>query len=232
MNSKDIIDAFSYLAREKGIDKNNLTLIIEEIFLTLIEKKYGEEHIEEFSVIVNMDRGEIEIYQEKLVVDTISNPLHEILLKDALKIDETLAVGEICIDILKPSDFGRRLINTAKNHMLHKIKDVEKKSVYDDFIQKVGDIYSGYVHQIQRNRIFVTDENKNELILPKSGQIPNDRYRRGQQIRGLIENVEYSIKGLEIILSRTNDDFLKRNSIRARAISGAKPLPQDSLTNW
>jgi len=210
VNSKDIIDAFTYLAREKGIDKNNLTLIIEEIFLALIGKKYGEEHLEEFSVIVNMDRGEIEIYQEKLVVDVISNPLYEILLIDALKIDKTLTSGEICIDILKPSDFGRRLINTAKNHMLHKIKDVEKKSVYDDFIQKVGDIYSGYVHQIQRNRIFVTDENKNELILPKPGQIPNDRYRRGQQIRGLIESVDYSIKGLEIILSRTNDDFLKR----------------------
>jgi len=210
VNSKDIIDAFTYVANEKGIDKASLTAIIEDIFLTLIAKKFGEDNEEKFSVIVNMDRGEIEIFQEKLVVEKIQDINDEILLKDALKIDKTMIVGDICIDILDPSTFGRRLINTAKHHLLNKIKDVEKKSVYDEFVNKVHDIYSGYVHQIQRNRIFITDENKNELILPRSGQIPNDRYKRGQQIRGLIESVDYSVKGLEIILSRTSNIFLKR----------------------
>ena len=210
MNSKEIIDAFTYVANEKGIDKTSLTAIIEDIFLTLISKKFGEENEEKFSVIVNMDRGEIEIFQEKLVVEKIQDQNNEIILNDALKIDNTMTVGEICIDILDPSIFGRRLINTAKFQLLTKIKDVEKKSVYDEFINKVHDIYSGYVHQIQRNRIFIADENKTELILPRSGQIPNDRYRRGQQVRGLIESVEYTTKGLEIILSRTSDIFLKR----------------------
>ena len=210
MNSKDIIDAFTYVANEKGIDKVSLTAIIEDIFLTLIAKKFGEENEEKFSVIVNMDRGEIEIFQEKIVVEKVEDVNNDILLNDALKIDKTMAVGDICIDILDPSTFGRRLINTAKHHLLNKIKDVEKKSVYDEFVNKVHDIYSGYVHQIQRNRIFITDENKNELILPRSGQIPNDRYKRGQQIRGLIESVDYSVKGLEIILSRTSNIFLKR----------------------
>tara|TARA_Y100001970_G_scaffold22181_1_gene25547 strand:- start:8602 stop:9843 length:1242 start_codon:yes stop_codon:yes gene_type:complete len=210
VNSKEIIDAFAYVANEKSIDKMNLTAIIEDIFTTLIEKKYGEENAEKFSVIVNMDRGEIEIFQEKNVVEKIEDPLNEILLKDALKIDSTMTVGEICIDIIDPGDFGRRLINTAKHHLLNKIKDVEKKSVYDEFYNKVDEIYTGYVHQIQRNRIFISDENKNELILPKAGQIPNDRYRRGQQVRGLIKKVESSIKGLEIILSRTDNNFLKR----------------------
>ena len=87
---------------------------------------------------------------------------------------------------------------------------ITKKSVYDEFRNKVETIYTGFVHQIQRNRIFINDENKNELILPKSGQIPNDRYKRGQQVRGLIESVDYSIKGLEIILSRSSNLFLKR----------------------
>ena len=210
MNSKDIIDAFTYVANEKGIDKISLTAIIEDIFLTLISKKFGEENEDKFSVIVNMDRGEIEIFQEKNVVDKVKDIDNEIILSDALKIDKTLSVGDICIDILDPGTFGRRLINTAKHHLLNKIKDVEKKSVYDEFVNKVHDIYSGYVHQIQRNRIFITDENKNELILPRSGQIPNDRYKRGQQIRGLIDSVEYSTKGLEIILSRTSNVFLKR----------------------
>jgi N utilization substance protein A len=210
VNSKDIIDAFTYVANEKGIDKVSLTAIIEDIFLTLISKKFGEENEDKFSVIVNMDRGEIEIFQEKIVVDKVKDADNEIILSDALKIDKTLTIGEICIDILDPGTFGRRLINTAKHHLLNKIKDVEKKSVYDEFVNKVHDIYSGYVHQIQRNRIFITDENKNELILPRSGQIPNDRYKRGQQIRGLIDSVEYSTKGLEIILSRTSNIFLKR----------------------
>ena len=210
MNSKDIIDAFTYVANEKGIDKVSLTAIIEDIFLTLISKKFGEDNEEKFSVIVNMDRGEIEIFQEKIVVEKIQDSNNEILLKDALKIDNSMTVGEVCIDILDPSTFGRRLINTAKHHLLNRIKDVEKKSVYDEFVNKVHDIYSGYVHQIQRNRIFIADENKNELILPRSGQIPNDRYKRGQQIRGLIDSVEYSTKGLEIILSRTSNIFLKR----------------------
>ena len=210
MNSKEIIDAFKYVANEKGIDKINLTAIIEDIFTTLIEKKYGEENAEKFSVIVNMDRGEIEIFQEKVVVEKIADPLNEILLADAVKIDSTMSPGEICIDIIDPGDFGRRLINTAKHHLLNKIKDVEKKSVYDEFYNKVDQIYTGYVHQIQRNRIFISDENKNELILPKAGQIPNDRYRRGQQVRGLIQKVESSLKGLEIILSRTDNNFLKR----------------------
>jgi len=210
VNSKEIIDAFTYVANEKGIDKINLTAIIEDIFTTLIEKKYGEENAEKFSVIVNMDRGEIEIFQEKVVVEEITDSLNEILLADALKIDSTMTPGEICIDIIDPGDFGRRLINTAKHHLLNKIKDVEKKSVYDEFYNKVDQIYTGYVHQIQRNRIFISDENKNELILPKTGQIPNDRYRRGQQVRGLILKVESSLKGLEIILSRTDNNFLKR----------------------
>jgi N utilization substance protein A len=210
VNSKEIIDAFTYVANEKGIDKHNLTAIIEDIFLTLITKKFGEENEDKFSVIVNMDRGEIEIFQEKMVVETVKDTLNEITLEDAKKIDKTLKIDEICIDILDPGDFGRRLINTAKHHLLNKIKDVEKKSVYDEFRNKVETIYTGFVHQIQRNRIFINDENKNELILPKSGQIPNDRYKRGQQVRGLIESVDYSIKGLEIILSRSSDLFLKR----------------------
>ncbi len=210
MNSKDIIDAFSYVANEKGIDKSNLTSIIEDIFLTLITKKFGEDNEDKFSVIVNMDRGEIEIFQEKIVVDKIQDSLNEITLLDANKIDKSLNVGDICIDILDPGDFGRRLINTAKHHLLNKIKEVEKKSVYEEFYDKVNNIYTGYVHQIQRNRIFISDENKNELILLKTGQIPNDRYKRGQQIRAIIESVESSSKGLEIRLSRTSDIFLKR----------------------
>ena len=210
MDSKIIIDSFSYVAKETGLNKEDLATIIEDIFLTLIGKKFGEDNLDRFSVIVNMDRGEIEIFHEREIVDELDNPISEILLEDARKIDDTLELGEICIDIIEPNSFGRRLINSAKQQLFQKINEIEKKSIYDDYYTKVDSIFSGYVHQIQRNRIFITDENKTEMLLPKEEQIPNDRYKRGEQVRALIKKVEFSSKGLEIILSRTSNIFLQR----------------------
>ena len=210
MDTKKIIEAFTVLAQEKNIDKENLSSIIEEIFTALLIKKYGEEHIDNFSVIINMDKGEVEIYHEKLVVDVVNNPILEINLEDAKKIDDTLEIDEMCIEIIDPTVFGRRLINTAKQNLSQKIKDIEKQSIYDEFILKEKQIYSGYVHQIQRDRIFITDDNKIELILPKVEQIPTDRFRRGEQVRGIIKAVEYSFRGPEIILSRSSDLYLEK----------------------
>ena len=208
MDSKIIIDAFSELAKEKGIDKNHLTNIIEEVFMSLIEKKYGEENIDKFSIIVNMERGEIEIYQEKNVVETVKDELMEISFNDVKKIDQTLKTGDIYVDIINIDDFGRRLINTAKQFLIQKINDVEKKAVYDDFNNKINEIYTAYVHQIQRDRIFLSDENKTELLLPRHEQIPNDRFKRGDQVRGILKSVTYLPKGPEIILSRNADEYL------------------------
>ena len=210
MDSKIIIDSFSYVAKETGLNKEDLATIIEEIFLTLIGKKFGEDNLDRFSVIVNMSRGEIEIFHEREIVEELDNPISEILLEDARKIDDTLELGEICIDIIEPNSFGRRLINSAKQQLFQKINEIEKKSIYDDYYTKVDSIFSGYVHQIQRNRIFITDENKTEMLLPKEEQIPNDRYKRGEQVRALIKKVEFSSKGLEIILSRPSNAFLQR----------------------
>ena len=208
MDSKIIIDAFSELAKEKGIDKNQLTNIIEEVFMSLIEKKYGEENVDKFSIIVNMERGEIEIYQEKEVVDIITNDLLEISIDKVKTIDETLAVGEIYIDIINVESFGRRLINTAKQFLIQKINDVEKQAIYNDFNTKINEILTAYVHQIQRDRIFLSDENKTEILLPRSEQIPNDRFKRGDQVRGILKEVNYLPKGPEIILSRNANEYL------------------------
>tara|TARA_Y100000590_G_C15722463_1_gene1013966 strand:- start:400 stop:1635 length:1236 start_codon:yes stop_codon:yes gene_type:complete len=210
LDTKQIVEAFKVLAKEKNIDKDNLSLIIEGLFTSLLMKKYGEENIDNFSVIINMDRGEVEIYHEKNVVDVVKDDVLEINLENAKKVDSTLEIGELCIEIVDPSIFGRRLINTAKQHLSQKIKDIEKKSVYDNFIDKINDIYTGYVHQIQRDRIFINDEEKIELILPKSEQIPTDRYKRGEQVRGIIKKVEYTLRGPEIILSRSDDVYLEK----------------------
>ena len=211
MDSKQIIEAFTLLSKDKNVEKTYLSSIIEDIFKSMLLKKYGEEHEDVFSIIVNMERGDIEIFHEKTVVDIVKDEVTEISIEDAIKTDDTLVVGEMYIDIINPDSFGRRLISHAKQHLSTRIKDIEKESIYNDFNNKVDAIYSGYVHQIQRDRIFVTDNNKIEIILPKSEQIYNDHFKRGDQIRGLIKSVDLKFgKSPEIIMSRTSNTFLQK----------------------
>ncbi len=208
MVNKHIIEAFVAIAREKNIDRTNLGTIIEELFMSLIHKKYGEDR-ENFSVIVNMEKGEIEIYQEKTVVEEVFDPVCEISLENALKEEPDLEIDDLYIEIIDPADFGRRLINTAKQFLSQKIREVEKMSVYDDYFKKVGEVIIGTVHQIQRDNLFVNID-KVEMKLPRNEQIDNDRYRRGDNIRSIIKTVEWSSKGPEIILSRSDNDFVKK----------------------
>jgi len=204
--SKDIIDAFSDLAKDRGIERTNLGTIIEELFYNLIHKKYGEER-DNFSVIANMEKGEIEIYQEKVVVTTVEDEVSEITLKEAKKIEPDLELGDPFIEIINPEDFGRRLINTGKQFLAQSIRGIEKQAILDEFNDKLGTIVTGYVNQIQRDNVFITCENA-ELTLPKSEQIPNDRYRRGESVRAIVKGVEIKAKGPEILISRSSNDFL------------------------
>tara|TARA_B100001250_G_scaffold413895_1_gene449667 strand:- start:3936 stop:5180 length:1245 start_codon:yes stop_codon:yes gene_type:complete len=211
LDSKQIIEAFTLLSKDKNVEKTYLSSIIEDIFKSMLLKKYGEENEDIFSIIVNMDRGDIEIFHEKIVVDVVKDEVTEISIEDAIKTDDTLVVGEMYIDIINPDSFGRRLISHAKQHLSTRIKDIEKESIYNDFNNKIDTIYSGYVHQIQRDRIFVTDNDKIEIILPKSEQIYNDHFKRGDQIRGLIKSVDLKFgKSPEIIMSRTSNTFLQK----------------------
>ncbi len=209
MINKDIIEAFTMLAKEKNIDRTNLSTIIEDIFMALIHKKYGEER-ENFSVIVNMEKGEIEIYQEMTVVDKVTDPVVEIHVDEAVKEYDDLEIGDAYVNILTPDGFGRRLINTAKQHMIQKIRNIERQTVYDEFASRIGEIVIGNVYQIQRDQIFVHTIGGAEFVLPRSQQLPNDRFRRGEIVRAIILNVEISSKGPEIIISRSDDLFLKR----------------------
>ncbi len=206
MISKDIIDAFSDLAKDRGVDRTSLGTIIEDLFMNLIHKKYGEER-DNFSVIVNMEKGEIEIYQEKTVVDNVEDEVIEIHVEQARKIEKDLEIGDPFIEIVGPEDFGRRLINSGKQFLSHSIRNIEKQSIFNQFNDKLGSIVSGNVNQIQRDNIFITSENA-ELSLPKEEQIPNDRYRRGESIRGVIIDVNLSSRGPEILLSRSDNQFL------------------------
>ncbi len=208
MIHREIIESFSAIAREKNIDRTHLGAIIEELFLVLIQKKYGEEYTN-FSVIVNMDKGTIEIYQEKTVVQEVNNPIIEISLDDARKIEPDLEDGDPFIEIIDPTDFGRRLISTAKQFLSQKIREIEKQSVYDEYIQLVGTIATGDVHQVRRDNVYINID-RVELRLPKSEQIPSERYRRGSTIRALIKSVDITPKGPDIVVSRASNDFLIR----------------------
>ena len=208
MINKDIIDAFKVIAKDKDIESVNLSYIIEELFINLMHKKFGEEN-NNFSCIVNMDKGEIEIYQEKVIVDHVIDPIHEISLKDAQKIEPSMNIGDPFIEVINPDSFGRRLIFHAKQFLAQKIKNIEKESILNEFTSKTNEIIIGNVHQIQKDRIFVTHENT-EMILYRDQQIPTDRYRRGEIIRAIISEITSSAKGPEIRLSRTSDNFLER----------------------
>jgi N utilization substance protein A len=203
--NREIIEAFSQIAREKNVDRNELGDIIEKVFLTLIEKKYGS--TENFDVIVNMDKGEIEIYHQMTIVDNPTGSPHEITLENARKTEPDLQVGEPFIEVIDPMSFGRRLISHAKQILNQQIVRVEKNQIYEEYAKKIGQIVIGDVHQIRRDAIFILI-GKAELKMPREEQIPNERYRRGENIKAIIKEAIMGPSGPEIIVSRADKSFL------------------------
>jgi len=182
----EIVEAVNLIAREKRIDKDELRDILEEIFLTLIKKKYGES--DHFDVIVNMDRGDVEIFVEKQVVENVENPLLQISIEDAKKIDPEIEVGEDFVEVIQPDHFGRRLINIAKQTLMQRIREYEKKKIYDEYSSRVGEIIIGDVHQVTRHGYFLVVD-RTEMFMPRSESIPKEELRRGDSVRALIKKV-------------------------------------------
>ncbi|MBN1561269.1 transcription termination factor NusA [candidate division KSB1 bacterium] len=203
----EIVEAFSLLVKEKSMEKDVLTRIIEDIFLAMIKKKYGAS--DNFDVFVNMEKGEIEIYQSKTVVEVVQDELTEIDLATARLAEESYEIGDEYMEIIDPSQFGRRLIISAKQNLNQRIKEVEKEHIYEEFKNRVGEVISGDIRQINRDDIFLNAEGT-EVILPKSEQIPNERYRRGENLRAVIKEVKWSSRGPEIVVSRSAPMFLTR----------------------
>ncbi|TAL70043.1 MAG: transcription termination factor NusA [Bacteroidetes bacterium] len=216
VDKKLIIDAFAEMAKEKNIDRDLLQGIVEETLSMLVKKKYSPEA--NFEIIVNMDKGDIEIYLMRTIVEEVENPSLEVSLEEANERgEEKYEVGEefieeITLDNINMS-FGRRLISLASQNLNQKIREVEKDNIYNEYNTKVGEIIIGELYQIRRNSILVL-HNKVEAILPREEQIPNEPYRfkKNQTIKAIVKEVRRSgISGLpEIILSRSSDDFLAR----------------------
>lgn len=200
-----IVEAFKDIARDKNIDRDLLGEIMENIFLMMIKKRYGT--TDNFDVIVNIDKGEIEIYQEKAIVETVVDPDTEISLAAARKHEPDLEEGDEYVEIIDPASFGRRLIISAKQNLSQKIKEAEKEVIFEEFKNRVGEIIIGDIAQINKEGIHVSLE-KTEVLMPKEEQIYNERFRRGDSIKALIKEVAHSARGPEIIVSRKDPRFL------------------------
>ena len=208
MINRELIEIFSELARNNNVDRSELGTIIEQLFLYIIEKQY--DNSSNCSVIVNVDKGEIEIYAEKTIVKTIDDPISEITLDDVHKLEPDITdldIGDQFVEVIDPTIFGRRMITHAKNFFSQRLKDVERQGIYEDYEKRVGEIVIGTVHQNLRDAIFINIE-RAELKLPKSEQIPSEYFRRGDTIRSVIQSVEIKTKGPEIIVSRSDNHFL------------------------
>ena len=211
MVNRELIEVFSEIAREKNVDRSELATILEELFLYIIEREYGDSS--NCSCIVNLDKGEIEIYAEKTIVEEVDDYKVEITLEEAFEkepeIAEGLIVGDIFVEVIDLTVFGRRIINTAKHFFAQKLRDVERNYIYEDYANRVGEIVIGIVHQVQRDNVFINIDQA-ELRLPKNEQIQSERYRRGDTVRSVIKSVEITSKGPDIVVSRSDNYFLNK----------------------
>lgn len=205
----EIVDSFAQMVREKGIDKDVLAGIIEEIFGLLVRKKYGDEA--NYDVVVNMDKGDIEIYLVREIVDEVEDPNLQIHIDEVNEKgnEEELEVGEEYVEKLELVSFGRRLINLAKQNLNQRIREIEKDIVYNEYKELLGEIVIGDIYQIRKNDILV-NHNKNELMLPRVEQIPFERYKKGETLRAIVKEVRKGKSGPEIIISRADNMFLRR----------------------
>jgi transcription termination/antitermination protein NusA len=205
----DITESFSQMVREKGIDRDILAGIIEDIFSMMVRKKFGPDA--QFEVIVNMEKGHIEIYLERQIVETVEDPNIHIDLKTVRKkTDEPLEIGDEYVEIIELDKFDRRLIVSAKQSLNQRIKEIEKEITFAEYNNMVGEIIVGDIYQIRRNEILVI-HNKKELIMPKNEQIPKERYKKGDTVRAVITEVRRTSTGNpQIIISRASPLFLRR----------------------
>lgn len=205
----EIVESFAQMVREKSIDKDVLAGIIEEIFGLMVKKKYGQDA--KYDVVVNMDKGDIEIFLERAIVDEVKDPSTEISIEDvnAKGNPDELEVGEDYVEKIELPEFGRRLINLARQNLNQKIREIEKELVYNEYSEMLGEIIVGDIYQVRRNDVLV-NHNKNELLLPRNEQIPREKYRKGDTVRAVIKEVKKTQNGPVIVISRGDNLFLRR----------------------
>jgi len=210
MASINLIEAFQEFKDAENIDRPTLMKVVEDVFKTLLRKKYGSD--ENFDVIVNAEKGDLEIIRRRMIVEDgeVQDPLAEIAYTEAVKIEPDFEVGEELYQEVDILDFGRRAILAAKQTLASRIGDLKKNVLVKKYSDRIGDIISSEVYQVWKKEVLLLDEEGNELILPKSEQIPQDYFKKGENIRAVVRRVDMKNNSPVIILSRTSPDFLAK----------------------
>ncbi len=205
-----LIDTFSEFKELKNIDRLTMVSVLEESFRNVLAKMFGTD--ENYDVIINPDKGDFEIWRNRQIVedDAIEDENLQIRLTEAKKIDADFEVGEDVTDEVHFADFGRRAVLNLRQTLASKILELQKDSLYNRFVERIGQIVSAEVYQIWKKEILLLDDEGNEMLLPKTEQIPSDFYRKGESVRAVVERVENKSNNPKIILSRTSPVFLER----------------------
>jgi len=211
MDASTLIESFADFAKQKNIDRPTMIRILEDVFRNMIRKKYVQD--DNFDIIVNADKGDLEIWRFREIVDDDSEDIWDhdkISLTEAQKIEPDFEVGEEVAEEIHLEDFGRRAVTTARQALMQKVKDLEKDILYQKYKDIVGEIISGEVYQVLSREVLLTDAEGNEISIPRSEQIPKDRYRKGETVRSIVHKVDMVNGSPKIILSRTSPVFLER----------------------
>lgn len=210
MKNLNLISNFAEFKELKNIDKSTMIEVLEEVFRHALQKQYETD--ENFDIIINPDKGDLEIWRNRVVVadNEVENPASEISLTEARKLDETYDVGEEVAERITLESFGRRAVLSLRQNLASRILDLEKANLFEKYKDKVGEIVTGEVYQVWKKEVLILDDEENELLLPKSEQIPSDFFRKGDTIKAIVSRVEMINNTPKIILSRTADEFLER----------------------
>jgi len=211
MDHLNLIEVFAEFTKNKNIDRPTMIRILEDVFRTMIRRKYEVD--DNFDIIINADKGDLEIWRFREIVDDDSEDIWDhdkISLSEARKIEPDFEIGEEVAEEVKLEDFGRRAVMTARQTLIQKIKDLEKDILFQKYKELVGEIIVGEVYQILSREVLLIDAEGNELNLPKSEQISKDRYRKGESVRAIVHRVEMVNGNPRIVLSRTTPTFLER----------------------
>lgn len=207
----NLVDTFSEFKAGKNIDRPTMVRVLEDVFRTLIRKKYGSD--DNFDVIVNTTKGDLELWRVREIVPDgeVTDDRSQISISEALSIDEDYEIGEECYEQLHLEDFGRRAIMAARQTLISRIMELEKDEVYRKYTERVGDIILGEVHQILKREILILDDaTGTELVLPRNEMIKGDFFRKGDMVKGVIKQVEMRNNNPVVIVSRTDNTFLEK----------------------
>jgi N utilization substance protein A len=210
MEHAALIESFAEFKEFKNIDRATMMGILEDVFRNMIIKKYGSD--ENFDIIINIDKGDLEVWRNREIVedDAIEDPNKQIGYTDAIKIEPDFEVGEAVSEEVHLNDFGRRAVLAFRQNLVARISELEKDSVYQKYKNRIGEIVSGEIYQVWKKEVLILDEEGNELVIPKTEQIPSDFYKKGENARAVVLRVEMKNNNPQIILSRTSPAFLEK----------------------